>query len=62
MIDQRGQDSLISLKHDLRGECELGYARAKSTNEFDMYEGKMSNMDQDHVKHCWKHESNLSLG
>ena len=55
MIDQRGQDSLISLKHDLRGECELGYARAKSTNEFHMYEGKMSNMDQDHVKHSWKH-------
>ena len=30
-------DSLKSLKQDLRGERKLGFVRARSTNEFDMY-------------------------
>ena len=34
MIDH---DSLKSLKQDLRGERKLGFVRARSTNEFDMY-------------------------
>ena len=34
MIDQA---SLESLKHDLRGECKLGFVRARSANEFEMY-------------------------
>ena len=34
MIDQ---DSLKSLKHDLRGERKLGFVRARSANEFEMF-------------------------
>ena len=42
MLDDEGfqvieHDSLKSLKHDLRGECKLGFVRARPTNEFDMY-------------------------
>ena len=31
------QDSLKSLKHDLRGERKLGFVRARSAIEFEMY-------------------------
>ena len=31
------QDSLKSLKHDLRGERKLGFVRARSSIEFEMY-------------------------